>query len=256
MELQNKVAVITGGAGGIGQATAKLLVEKGAKVVLVDLNQQALDEATKNLNLAEEDVLTVAADVSKEEDVENYVRQTHNKFGRIDIFFNNAGIEGSFALIKDNPAENLEKVINVNIKGVFYGLKHVLPIMITQKSGSIINTSSVAGLVGFPGLAPYTASKHAVIGLTKAAALESATTGVQVNAICPAPINTRMMRAVEAGASPKDPTSVKEQFTRAIPMGRYGEADEIAHLVLFLGSDNSQFITGSAYRIDGGLVSQ
>lgn len=254
MDLRGKVAIITGAAGGIGKETARQMADAGARVTLVDLHLDAITEAANQLGFNAEQYVAVAADVSKEEDVKKFVDETMNKFGRVDILFNNAGIEGKFSLIKDTTVETLDLVLNVNVKGVFYGMKHVIPIMTEQKSGSIINNSSVAGHIGFPGLAPYTASKHAVIGLTKAAALEVAETGVRVNAICPAPINTRMMRAVEAGAAPDAPDAVKEQFTAAIPLKRYGEVEETAKLVLFLASDDSQFITGSAYLIDGGMV--
>lgn len=256
MELQGKVAVITGGAGGIGKVTAKLFSDEGAKVALVDLNRQALEEAAKEAGLDSKDHLLIEADVSKEEDVARYVDEVTKKFGKIDVLFNNAGIEGKAFPIVEQPADNIDNVLNINIKGVFFGMKHVLPGMTEQKSGSIINTSSVAGWIGFPGLSPYVASKHAVIGLTKTAALEVASSGVRVNAICPAPINTRMMRAVEAGLSPDNPEQGREAFTQAIPMGRYGESDEVAQLVLFLASDRSRYVTGSPYLIDGGMVAQ
>lgn len=256
MELKDKVAIITGGSGGIGVETAKLFAKEGAKIVLVDLDQAALEEAAKQLGLDPEQYLLVAADVSKEENVINYVKETKDKFGRIDVLFNNAGIEGTFAPLIEQPAENLDRVLNVNVKGVFFGMKHVLPVMMEQKSGSIINTSSIAGWIGFPGIAPYVASKHAVIGLTKNAALEVANTGVRVNAISPAPIETRMMRSVEAGQDPEKADEMKQAYMQAIPMKRYGEPEEVAQLVLFLASDRSSFITGSTYLIDGGYVAQ
>lgn len=256
MELKDKVAIITGGAGGIGKATAKLFAQEGAKVVLVDLQMEALEAAAKELGLAPDQYLLVAADVTKEEDVAGYVRQAKEKFGRIDILFNNAGIEGRVAPIAEQPAENLDKVLAVNVKGVFYGMKHVLPVMVEQQSGSIINTSSIAGQIGFPGLSPYVASKHAVIGLTKNGAMEYADKGIRVNAICPAPIETRMMRAVEEGSAPGKAEEMKKAYTEAIPMKRYGEPEEVAQLVLFLASDRSRYITGSTYLIDGGYVAQ
>lgn len=255
MQMQGKVALITGGAGGIGIATAKLLVKEGAKVALVDLKQDLLKKAVSEAGLSENDYLLIEADVSKEADVQKYVKATKDKFGRIDVFFNNAGIEGKADLIVNQTAENIDKVFNVNLKGVFYGLKHVLAVMIEQKSGSVINTASVAGAIGFPGLSPYVATKHAVIGLTKTAAKEVSTAGVRVNSIGPAPINTRMMRDIEKDmAAGSEPEAVKQQFTQSIPMGRYGEASEIAQLVLFLASDSSKFITGSYYNIDGGML--
>jgi 3alpha(or 20beta)-hydroxysteroid dehydrogenase len=243
--LQDKVAVITGGAGGIGKVTAKRFLEEGASVVLVDLFEEALAEAKKELG---DNVLTVQADVSKEEDVKNYVKQTMDAYGKIDIFFNNAGIEGKVAPIIEQKVEDLDKVLAVNVRGVFLGLQNVLPVMISQKSGSIINTSSVAGLGGSPNVSPYIASKHAVVGLTKAAAVENAAYGIRINSIHPSPVNTRMMRSLESGLKVDEATLAKR-----IPLGRYGESDDISNLVLFLASDESKFITGAQYRVDGGM---
>jgi len=250
--LDGKAAVITGGAGGIGKETAKLFLQEGAKVVLVDLFDEALEKAKNELSSFGE-VLTVRADVTKEEDVKNYVKVAYEHFGKIDVFFNNAGIEGKVQPITEITVEDFEKVQKVNVLGVFLGLKHVLPIMMKQGHGSIINTSSVAGLGGTPGVAPYVASKHAVIGLTKVAALEAAKANVRVNSIHPSPVNTRMMRSLEKGFNPENAEEVKEEFTKSIPLGRYAEPSDIAKLVLFLASDESAFITGAEYRIDGGM---
>lgn len=244
--LQDKVAVITGGAGGIGKVTAKRFLDEGASVVLVDLSEDVLAEAKKELG---DKVLTIQADVSKEKDVKNYVAKTVEQFGKIDIFFNNAGIEGKVAPITEQKVEDFDQVLAVNVRGVFLGLQNVIPVMTKQKSGSIINTSSVAGLSGSPGVSPYITSKHAVVGLTKAAAVESAASGIRVNSIHPSPVNTRMMRSLESGMGIDEATLAK-----TIPLGRYGESDEIASLVLFLASDESKFITGAQYRIDGGMA--
>jgi len=253
--LDGKVAVITGGSGGIGKVVAKRFLEEGAKVVLVDLVQGALDEVKAELDSLGE-VLAVQADVTKEEDVKNYVDQTVAKFGTIDVFFNNAGIEGKVQPITEISLEDFEKVQQVNVRGVFLGLKHVIPVMTKNGSGSIINTSSVAGLGGTPGVAPYVTSKHAVIGLTKVAALEVASSNIRVNSIHPSPVNTRMMRSLEAGFAPDNAEGAKEQFAAGIPLGRYGEPEDIANLVLFLASEESSFITGAQYRIDGGMGAQ
>ena len=250
--LDGKVAVITGGSGGIGKVVAERFLKEGAKVTIVDLMQDALDDVQKNLEKLG-DVLVVKADVTNEEDVKSYVEKTVDSFGRIDIFFNNAGIEGGFNSIIETSLEDFEKVQKVNVNGVFLGLKYVLPIMVKQGSGSVINTSSTAGFGAVPNLAPYIASKHAVAGLTKSAALEVAPEKVRVNSIHPAPVNTRMMRSIETGFNPDDTESVKTQFAASIPLGRYGEAEDISNLVLFLASDESEFITGAQYRIDGGM---
>ncbi|MCM3570608.1 SDR family NAD(P)-dependent oxidoreductase [Neobacillus mesonae] len=250
--LSGKVAIITGGTGGIGKVVAKRFLLEGAKVVLVDLFQEALDKAKAELsNLGE--VLAIQADVSKEEDVKHYVNQSVEVFGTIDVFFNNAGIEGKVQPIVEVSLEDFEKVQHVNVNGVFLGLKYVIPVMTKQERGSIINTSSISGLDGDAGVAPYVTSKHAVTGLTKVAAIEVAGSNIRVNSIHPSPVNTRMMRSLEAGFAPEDAEGAKELLTQKIPLGRYGESDDIANLVLFLASDESSFITGAQYRIDGGM---
>ncbi len=255
MRFRDKVVVITGAAGGIGKATAKAFAEEGALLSLVDLRQEALDEAARELNLEQGKYVTIAADVAQESMVQQYVDKTVEQFGKIDVFFNNAGIEGKYALLTEQTADNLAKVLDVNVKGVFYGLKHVIRAMKQRRTGAIVNTASVAGLVGSPGMGPYIASKHAVVGLTKTAALECAEWGIRVNAICPAPINTRMMRAIEEGAAPGRGQEMQKQYEAAVPMKRYGEPHEVAQLVLFLASDQASYITGAAYPIDGGMTS-
>lgn len=251
-QLQDKVAILTGGSGGIGTAVAKRFLKEGAKVVLVDVSQDDLDNAKKDLD-GHGEVMVIKADVSKEDDVKNYVKQTVDKFGKIDVFFNNAGIEGKIAPIADTKLEDFNKVFSVNVIGVFLGLKHVIPVMTKQQSGSIINTSSVAGLDGTPEMAPYVASKHAITGLTKTAALEVADKNVRVNSVHPSPADTRMMRSIESGFSPDNSEQSKEDFTKQIPLGRYAKPEDVANLVLFLASDDSKFITGAQYRVDGGM---
>lgn len=255
MRFSDKVVLITGAAGGIGIAAAKKFAEEGANLVLVDLKQEALDQAVSEVNLHQERYTTITADVSDEDMVKNYVQKALDKFGRIDVFFNNAGIEGKVAPITEQTSENFIKVLSVNVNGVFYGLKHVIRAMQNEKRGAIVNSASVAGLIGSPHLAPYIASKHAVVGLTKTAALEYADMGIRVNAICPSPIETRMMRSIEEGAAPGRGQEVKRQYEASIPLKRYGTAEEVADLVLFLSSDQASYITGNAYPIDGGMLS-
>jgi 3alpha(or 20beta)-hydroxysteroid dehydrogenase len=250
--LLGKVSIITGGTGGIGKVTAAAFLKEGAKVVLVDLNEETLRSAKADLEALGE-VMIVEADVSSESNVENYVNQVIERFGKIDIFFNNAGIEGKVAPIIEQRVEDFDKVMAVNVRGVFLGLKHVLRVMTKQGFGSIINTSSVAGLHGSPNLSPYITSKHAIVGLTKAAAIEAAGANVRVNSIHPSPVNTRMMRSLEAGFNPENADAARKSLSRSIPLGRYGEPSDIAKLVLFLASDDSAFITGSQYVIDGGI---
>lgn len=244
---RDKVVIITGGAGGIGKVTAEKFLDQEAKVVLVDLFADQLAQTKEELKSRGE-VHIIQADVSNEEDVKKYVRETVDRYGKIDVFFNNAGIEGKVAPITEQNVEDLDKVLAVNVRGVFLGLKHVLAVMKDQGYGAVINTSSVAGLHGSPGVTPYIASKHAVVGLTKATAIEFAPYNIRVNSVHPSPANTRMMRSLEAGMGIDEATLAK-----SIPLGRYGEAPDVANLVLFLADDKSDFLTGGQYRVDGGM---
>ncbi|WP_077210775.1 SDR family NAD(P)-dependent oxidoreductase [Bacillus dakarensis] len=253
--LSGKVAIITGGAGEIGKVTAEKFLSEDSKVVLIDLSAELLEKAKADLAPYGE-VLTIEADVTKEADVANYVNRVMEKCGQIDVFFNNAGIEGKVAPLVEQSVEDFDKVLAVNVRGVFLGLKYVLPVMMKQGSGSVINTSSVAGLHGSPNLSPYITSKHAVVGLTKAAAVEAAKAKVRVNSIHPSPVDTRMMRSIETGFSADHAEFIQEEFTKAIPLGRYAESADVASLVLFLASDESSFITGVQYRVDGGMGSR
>ncbi len=250
--LKDKIALITGGAAGIGLETARLFLAEGAKVALVDLNKDDLQKASDDLG-KEGDVLTITADVSSAEDVARYVEATVERFGRIDVFFNNAGIEGKVAPLVDQDIADFDQVIAVNVRGAFLGLQHVLPVMMRQKSGSVINMSSIAGLQGSPNVAPYITSKHAVVGMTRAAAIEAAGANVRVNSVHPSPVNTRMMRSLEDGFSPGHAQEVKKQLETTIPLARYGETLDVANLVLFLASDEAGFITGGQYPVDGGM---
>lgn len=248
--LENKVAVITGGSGAIGAATAKLFLTHGAKVVLVDINEQTLKEVAADLN--NENLSYVTADVTQAKDVQNYVNHTVNTFGKIDVFFNNAGIEGVIKPIEDYPEDEFDKLLSINVKGVWLGMKYVLPQM--NQGGSIINTSSVAGLEGTANMTAYITSKHAVIGLTRTVALEAAPRKIRVNSIHPAPVDNRMMRSIEEGFSPGQAEAVKKDFENTIPLKRYATNQDIANGVLFLASDESKFITGSKLIIDGGMT--
>lgn len=247
--LKNKVAIITGGAGSIGKTTAKLFLEEGAKVLLVDLKEESLKQVADEL--ASKDVKYTAADVTNAEDVKRYVNDAIIYFGKIDVFFNNAGIEGVVKPTVEYPEEVFDKVIAVNVKGVFLGNKYVLPHM--NDGGSIILTSSVAGISGSPNVSAYIASKHAVVGMMRNLAIEVASRKIRVNTINPSPVDNRMMRSLESGYNPGDAEGMKKAFETAIPLGRYAEPIEIAQLVRFLASDESKFITGTTQVIDGGM---
>ncbi|PJR65885.1 SDR family NAD(P)-dependent oxidoreductase [Raoultella sp. T31] len=252
--LKNKVAIITGAAGGVGQSAANSFYIHGAYLVLVDLNSDDINKVTEKYNFNPERILTVSADVRSEEQVKNYVKKAVDKFGKIDIFFNNAGIIGRVSSLTEASESDFDLLMDVNVKGVFWGLKHILPVMIDQKFGSVINTASMAGLIGFPSLGLYTASKHAVVGLTRAAALEVAGNGVRVNAICPGPVNTKMMRKIESGLNESSPQDVQTQFSGLVAMNRYADPEEIAQVAMFLASENASYITGSIYTVDGGMT--
>jgi NAD(P)-dependent dehydrogenase (short-subunit alcohol dehydrogenase family) len=252
MDFTDKVAVITGGGGGIGRATALAFAKAGAKVIVVD-SDAASGEATAGIIKQQGgEAKFIAADVTKSADVANYVKETLDTYGRIDCFFNNAGIEGKVAFTADYDEAMFDQVIGVNVKGVFLGLRHVLPVLLKQKSGAVVNTASVAGLVATPGMPAYVASKHAVIGLTKTAAGECARQGVRVNAVCPGPVDTRMIHSLEQQLNPKNPDAVGRRYQSVIPSGRYTTAEEIANMVLFLSSDLASNITGAQYVVDGG----
>lgn len=252
MDFTGKVVLITGATGGIGSAAAGLFAQNGAIMALHSTKKQSAEALAEKLGLKGNSHIALEADVAKEEDVRNSVEAVIAKFGRIDVLFNNAGVEGKMQPIPATTADNLDKVFQVNVYGVYYFLKYVLPVMMSQKSGSVINTASVAGLQGFPGMAPYVASKHAVLGITRTAALEAVAAGVRVNAVCPAPVDTRMMRAIEAVTG--DPAAARKGFESIVPMGRYADPAEIAQLVYFLASDKSSFITGATYLADGGMT--
>jgi NAD(P)-dependent dehydrogenase (short-subunit alcohol dehydrogenase family) len=251
IRLDGKVAVVTGAAGIIGTAAMRLLAERGARIVAVDRRERELQTAIRDLPDRAE-ALAVPADVSSEDEVADYVRAAVEKFGAIDAFYNNAGIEGDIAPITKYPLETFRRVLDVNVVGVFLGLKHVLPVMLKQNRGSIINTASIAGVIGSLDIAAYTASKHAVIGLTKAAALECGTTAVRVNCVCPGMIDSRMLSAIIEGRNPGNAPVPNERIVERIPARRLGLASEVASVVAFLASDEASYVSGSAYTVDGG----
>ena len=252
MDFTGKVALITGGGGGIGRATALAFAKAGAKVVVVDRDVAAGEATAGIVRQQGGEAKFVPADVTKSADVANYVKETLAAYGKIDCFFNSAGIEGSLAHTADYDEAMFDQVIGVNVKGVFLGLRHVLPVLLKQKSGAVVNTASVAGLVATPGMPAYVASKHAVIGLTKTAAGEVARQGVRVNAVCPGPVDTRMIHSLEKMISPDDPDSVNRRYQSVIPSGRYTTPEEIANVVVFLCSDLASNTTGGQFVVDGG----
>ncbi len=252
MDFTGKVALITGGGGGIGRATALGFALRGAKVMVVDADATSGQASADIIAQRGGTVGFVQADVTQSASVQDYVKKTMDAYGRIDCFFNNAGIEGTVCPIQEYDEVVFDKVIAVNLKGVFLGLRYVLPVMVAQGSGAVVNTASVAGLFGGPGMPAYVASKHGVLGLTKVASTDVAGMGVRVNAVCPGPVETRMMRSLEAQRNPGDPESIHAATSRIIPAGRYALPEEIANTVMFLCSDLSSNTTGTQVVVDGG----
>ena len=252
MDFTGKVALVTGGGNGIGRAASVAFARHGAMVVVVDRDSAGAEATAGIIHQNGGDAIAVTADVTSSDEVRAYVRAAIDKYGRIDCFFNNAGIEGKVAPTAEYDEAMFDAVIGVNVKGVFLGLRHVLPQMISQGGGAVVNTASVAGLTATPGMPAYVASKHAVIGLTKTAAGEVARQGIRVNAVCPGPVDTRMIHALEQQISPDNPAAVGERYQAAIPSGRYTTVDEIANMVLFLCSDLASNTTGGQFVVDGG----
>jgi NAD(P)-dependent dehydrogenase (short-subunit alcohol dehydrogenase family) len=252
MDFTGKVALVTGGGNGIGRAACVAFAQHGAKVVVVDRDGAAAEATAGIIRQNGGEATAVTADVTKSDEVKAYVKAAIAQFGRIDCFFNNAGIEGKVTPIAEYDEAMFDSVIGVNVKGVFLGLRHVLPEMIRQKSGAVVNTASVAGLVATPGMPAYVASKHAVIGLTKTAAGEVARQGIRVNAVCPGPVDTRMIHSLEEQLAPGNAQSIGQRYQAAQPTGRYTTAEEIANMVLFLCSDLASNTTGGQFVVDGG----
>jgi NAD(P)-dependent dehydrogenase (short-subunit alcohol dehydrogenase family) len=247
----DKVALITGASSGIGKATALAFARSGASVGVVDVNAEAGLETMREIERLGRKSIFVECDVSKEEAVRSAVEATVDVFGRLDCAFNNAGTEGEQAFTADATLENWNRVIDVNLRGVWLCLKYELRQMLRQKAGAIVNCSSIAGRVGFPGIPAYVASKHGVIGLTKTAALEYAKTNIRVNAVCPGVIDTPMIERFAHGEA-----QARTRLIEGEPIGRVGRPEEVAAAVVWLCSAEASFVTGHALIADGGWTAQ
>lgn len=248
--ISDSVAVVTGASTGIGRAAALRFAQEGASVVAADLNVEDGEETVATIEEMGGEATFIETDVSDFEDIQAMVDAAVDTYGGLDFAFNNAGIEGANEPTTDQPMDNWEQVINVNLKGVFQSMKAEIPVILEDGGGSIVNMSSIAGKVGFPEISPYVASKHGVIGLTKTAALEYSEAGVRINAICPGVIDTPMI-----DRSSGDNEAV-DQAIAATPIGRLGKPEEIGDAAVWLCSDDASFVTGEALVADGGLTSQ
>jgi NAD(P)-dependent dehydrogenase (short-subunit alcohol dehydrogenase family) len=260
-QLDGKIALITGAAGEIGSATARVMASRGAKLVLTDVKRESLDAVKSELEASGAHALTLAHDVTLEVDWARVIAETKSRFGALHVLMNNAGIGGVPAGIPNYPLEDFRRVMAVNVEGVFLGMKHAIPLMLENpvpdgaapNRGSIINVSSVAGVIGAPGMIAYNASKHAVIGLTRGGAAEWSRKGIRVNSLNPGPLDSNMMRGYDEALKPGHGPQVRENFERLIPLRRYGQPAEIAAVAAFLASDDSSLVTGAVYMADGGL---
>lgn len=251
MKWDTQVALVTGGSAGIGQATALAFAREGARVVVADLLQDEGEQTVERIRSQGGEATFVRTDVSSPAEVASLFERTLEAYGQLDVAFNNAGIEGNMAPTADCTEENWDRTIAINLKGMWLCMKHELAHMVPRGKGAIVNCSSVAGLVGFPGLPAYVASKHGLVGLTKCAALEYATQGVRVNAVCPGVIRTAMIDRLL-----KQNPEMEPQLVAGEPMGRIGNPEEIASTVTWLCSDAASFVTGQAIGVDGGWVAQ
>ncbi|WP_028927232.1 SDR family NAD(P)-dependent oxidoreductase [Pseudonocardia acaciae] len=257
-DLEDKVVLITGGAAGIGAGAARAFLGEGARVAIVDISEEALGKAEAELAAPDGHLITIVADVSNEDDVKRYVDTTLGAFGTIDVFFNNAGIPGRVAPVVDLDTAVFDRVLAINVRGAFLGLKHVLPVMYAKRSGSVINTSSIAGLASGIGLGAtaYVSSKFAITGMTRLVAMESAAHHVRVNSVHPGMTNTALFHSTAVMMTDEggDVDATRRAMESSIPLGRFGETADVANMVLFLASDASSFVTGSQFRVDGGQL--
>src|SRR5919199_921539 len=249
LSFENKVALVTGAGAGMGLATAKAFAEAGASVVLADVNEDAARSAADQLAAAGRRAIAVRCDVADDAEVAAMIDRTVSTFGRLDAAFNNAGVQSPAMEMADAGREEFDRVIAINLRGVWSCMKYELRRMREQGSGAIVNCSSIGGLIGLPGRATYHASKHGVIGLTRSAALEYAAKGIRINAVCPGTIETPMVAEMLA----KEPDAMKE-IMRDQPIGRLGRAEEIAAAVLWHCSPGASFVIGHALAVDGGYT--
>ncbi|MBM7245214.1 SDR family oxidoreductase [Rhodococcus fascians] len=250
-QFTNKGAIVTGAGSGIGRAVAHRLASLGARVLAVDMNMAAAERTAAE---SEGEIHPFAADVSVHDQVKAYADAATSLIGEPRLFFNNAGVEGVHKSIVDTTENEWRSVVDVNLNGMFFGLKNVLPLLQRSGGGAVVNTGSILSLKGAPDRSDYVVTKHAVLGLTRSAAAESATHGIRVNCICPGPVDTPLMSRSESLVNPEDPNFEHDRFIEGTPLRRYGSPEEIAELVVFLLREDVGYQTGSAVTIDGGIT--
>ena len=249
-----KVAVVTGAASGIGLAISKRMASEGANVVLVDTNEDALGSAEREVGAASGAYLSVHADVTNAAQVQGYCAAAIERFGGIDFLFNNAGILGRVGSFLEYEETEFDRILATNIKSVWLGMRAITPHLVKRGGGVIVNTASVAGLRGARGLLAYCATKHAVVGMTRSAAIELGTMKIRVNAICPGLIETPMLGLLSEGAAPGAPENFNQLVLSRVPMARFGSPDEVAAAAAFLCSADAAYVTAATYTIDGGMT--
>ncbi len=254
--LNGETVLITGASGGMGQASAIAFYQEGASLILSDLDAENLQKFSKQQGFDENRCICLACDVTKEKEVEETVALAVQAFGGIDHLVNCAGIDGRMAYIADMEEADFDLMMNVNVKGTFFFMKYAIRDMLKRKKGTIVNIASIAGVSASRRKPFYCASKHAVNGLSKSAALEYVEDGIRVNAVCPGSVDTAMIRSMEERAFPGEPEKARADFTKGIPMKRYAKPQEIADLIVFLSGDKSSYITGNCYTIDGGIAAK
>jgi 3alpha(or 20beta)-hydroxysteroid dehydrogenase len=250
-----RVALVTGGAQGIGEAIAERLARDGFDICVFDLPSASLASVRQHVEAHGRTFVSIGGSVDDNSVWQRAIASIKDQFGRLDVLVNNAGVSGYLGALTDYPEDEFDRVMAINAKGVFLGLKHCLP-MLRETKGNVVNISSVSGLGGGAGIFGYTASKHAVVGMTLTAANEYASSGVRVNAVCPAPIDTDMMDSLARARMPDDPDAFARDFKKYLPMGRYGEPEEVANVVAFLAGPEASFVTGAIIPVDGGSMTK